>query len=117
MKLTSLKPFVPSGKDFALAKAFFLDIGFTENWGSDEICELQQGGAIFLLQNFHNEDMQHNYMLSVTTDNLDDFYAHLLRLDLDKKYPMVRFGKPEDRPWGTRELHLIDPAGVCWHFL
>lgn len=116
MILSNLRPFVPSGKDFNLTKAFFLDIGFVENWGDGQLCELQFGEAKFLLQNFHNEEMQNNYMIMVTVDDLDAFHTHLVGLDLARKYPTVRFSKPELRSWGIRELHLIDPAGVCWHF-
>ena len=116
MFLSNLRPFIPSGKDFTLTKSFFLDIGFTENWGDDSLCELQFGDAKFLLQNYQNEEMQKNLMIYVTVDDLDKLYEHLMSLELDKKYPMVRFSKPEDRPWGVRELHMIDPAGVCWHF-
>jgi hypothetical protein len=52
MTISVLKPFVPSGKDFATARRFFVDLGFSVSW--------EHGGC--------------------------------------------------------REVHLIDPAGVCWHF-
>ncbi len=35
-------------------------------------------------------------------------------LDLPSKYPGVRTKAPTDYTWG-REVHLIDPGGVCWH--
>jgi uncharacterized glyoxalase superfamily protein PhnB len=116
VKLSNLRPFVPSGKDFALAKAFCLDMGFVHNWGDNALCELQFGEAKFLLQNFAHEGMQQNFMIYVNVDDLDAFYEHLVKLDLGKKYPMVRVTEPKMRPWGIRELHLVDPAGVCWHF-
>ncbi len=116
MKLSNLRPFVPSGENFALAKAFFLDIGFVQNWGDNSLCELQFGDVKFLLQNYANAAMQQNFMIYVNVDDLDAFYEHLVKLELGKKYPGARFTKPEMRPWGIRELHLIDPAGVCWHF-
>jgi uncharacterized glyoxalase superfamily protein PhnB len=28
----------------------------------------------------------------------------------------ARAREPTDYPWGQREVHLVDPAGVCWHF-
>jgi uncharacterized glyoxalase superfamily protein PhnB len=28
----------------------------------------------------------------------------------------VRAAPPTLYPWGQREVHLIDTAGVCWHF-
>ena len=117
MKLGGVRPFVPSGKDYALSRAFFRELGFVENWGNDELCELQFGEARFLLQNYRNENMQQNYMVMVTVDDLDALHEHLQRLQLETRYPGVRFSAPEQRPWGQRELHLIDPAGVCWHFV
>ena len=116
MKLTSLRPFVPSGTDFELSRAFFLDMGFVHNWGDGALCELQFGDVKFLLQNFAHKEMQENYMVYVNVDDLDAFYDHLVKCELTTKYPTARFSKPQMRPWGIRELHLIDPAGVCWHF-
>jgi uncharacterized glyoxalase superfamily protein PhnB len=28
----------------------------------------------------------------------------------------VRAKEPTDYSWGVREVHMTDPAGVCWHF-
>ena len=106
---------MPSGDDFALAKRFFVDIGFVEQWGDEDLCELKMGDVTFLLQNFANSEMQRNYMVLVDVDDLDAFHAHLTARELSEKYG-VKFSAPEERPWGRRELHLIDPAGVCWHF-
>jgi uncharacterized glyoxalase superfamily protein PhnB len=33
-----------------------------------------------------------------------------------ERYPGTRAKEPTDYPWGNREVHLIDVAGVCWHF-
>ena len=33
---------------------------------------------------------------------------------LEETYPAFRMKSPTDFPWG-REVHFIDPAGVCWH--
>jgi len=116
MRLRNLMPFVPSGLDYDRSRRFFLDLGFGENWGNEEICELQLGDVRFLLQNFSSEELQQNFMVAVTVDDLDAWHDHLSSLNLAEKYPGVRFSQPEQRPWGVREIHLIDPAGVCWHF-
>jgi hypothetical protein len=87
--LSSLKPFIPSGADFAMSKSFFLDLGFQLNWETEGLAELRLGAAAFLLQDL--------------TGVLE-------------RYEGARAKEPTDYPWGERELHLIDPAGVCWHF-
>lgn len=116
MKLSNLRPFVPSGKDYQLSRQFFLDIGFKQNWGDDSLCELEFDGVRFLLQNFENIEMQQNLMIYVTVDDLDAWYQHLVNAKIAEHYPGVKFSPPEKRPWGVTEIHMIDPAGVCWHF-
>src|SRR3982751_613793 len=51
-KITDLKAFVPA-RDFALSRQFYLELGFVEKWGNDEVCELELSGFRFLLQNFY----------------------------------------------------------------
>jgi len=116
MHFSTLKPFVPSGSDYKKSKSLFLELGFAVNWEVEGLCELQCGDAIFLLQDFENLEMQQNYMLYVTVDDLDAFHDHLISLNLPERYEGVKFSPPEDRPWGERELHFLDLAGVCWHF-
>lgn len=53
-------------------------------------------------------------MLVLTVDDLDAFWVHVEAQDLPRSLPGVRVAPPKDFPWG-REVHLIDPAGVCWH--
>jgi hypothetical protein len=110
-----LKPFVPSGEDYSLAKEFFVELGFRINWETDELSELECGGAKFLLQNYHNQEMQENLMMQVVVDDLDDFWGNLNESGVLARFESVRAKQPTDFPWG-REVHLIDPAGVCWHF-
>ena len=116
MTITCLKPFIPSGKDFAAAKSFFLDLGFVANWEAPGLVELQLGSAVFLLQDFHNQTMQENLMMFAKVDDLDGWWKHLVASGVLEKYPAVRAKPPTQFPWGNREVHLIDPAGVCWHF-
>jgi catechol 2,3-dioxygenase-like lactoylglutathione lyase family enzyme len=71
MSILALKPFIPSGSDFEAAKAFFRDLGFVVNWENEGLAELRLGGATFLLQDFHNQEMQNNLMMFVSVENLD----------------------------------------------
>lgn len=116
MKLLGLKPFVPSGEDFPTSRQFFLDMGFTENWSSDDVCELQMGDVRFILQNYENQELQDNMMLYITVDNLDAFWHHVKDSGVLERYENARASEPTLFPWGQTEVHLIDPAGVCWHF-
>lgn len=112
----NLKPFVPSGAHFERSKALFKRLGFTMNWENGGLCEFHCGDSAFLLQDHENVEMQQNFMLSIGVNDVDAFYEHLQTLDLAEDFPEVHYGPPEDRPWGIRELHFVDIAGVCWHF-
>jgi hypothetical protein len=110
----TLYPFVPSGSDFSQALAFFEDLGFTKVWGDDSLAGLRFGGAYFLLQNINVPVWQENQMLTYEVDDLEGYWQELQEAKLTEKYPGVRLKPPTDYPWG-REIHIIDPGGVCWH--
>jgi uncharacterized glyoxalase superfamily protein PhnB len=116
MTISSLKPFIPSGKDFALARSFFRDLGFVVNWEAAGLAELQLGEGVFLLQDYHNQTLQENLMMFAKVEDLDAWWAHLRASGVLDRYPGVRATEPKVFPWGSREVHLTDPAGVCWHF-
>ena len=116
MTISALKPFIPSGPDFPAARSFFVDLGFVVNWEAPGLAELQLGAAVFLLQDFHNQNMQDNLMMFAKVDDLDAWWKHIQGCGVLQRYPGVRAKEPTEYPWGVRELHLIDPAGVCWHF-
>ena len=116
MNLSALKPFVPSGKDFELAKRFFKDLGFSVKWEAPGYAELQHGSAAFILQEIDNQVLQENFMVFVAVDDLDAWWKHILDSGVLERYPGTRAKPPTEYPWGNREVHLIDVGGVCWHF-
>lgn len=114
--LRQLKPFIPSGPEFAKSKAFFQELGFEVRWEVDGLAELALGDVTFLLQDFHNVEMQSNLMIFVKVDDLDEWWRRIQASQVLERYEGVRAKEPTFFPWGQREVHLIDPAGVCWHF-
>ncbi|MEZ6017657.1 MAG: GNAT family N-acetyltransferase [Planctomycetota bacterium] len=110
----ALRPFVPSGADFARSSAFLEALGFVTEWSHDGLAGLRLGAASVLLQDIDVPVWQENQMLVLAVDDLDAFWAHVVAVDLLARFPGTRANAPTDYPWG-REVHLIDPAGVCWH--
>ena len=111
---TTLYPFVPSGPDFELSRTFFEAIGFKTEWNYDTIAGLRFGGAYFLLQSANVPEWQTNQMITFEVTDLDAYWAELSSLDLPARFKGVSLKPPTNFPWG-REIHFIDPAGVCWH--
>ena len=113
-RATTLYPFVPSGADFKTAIAFFQELGFEKLWGDDSLARLRFGGAMFLLQNIDIPIWQSNQMITFEVDDLDAYWTEIAAKDLSTRYDGVKLKPPTEFPWG-REIHIIDPGGVCWH--
>lgn len=115
MKLLSLQPFVPSGKDFQKAKEFFREFGFRIKWDSGDYVGFERDRWEFILQNYDNPEFAQNFMLSVGVSNVDELRNDLLQRELPQKFG-VRIGEITQQSYG-KEMNLIDVAGVCWHFV
>ena len=55
-------------------------------------------------------------MMFVSVDDLDAWWQHLQASGVLGRYDGVRAKEPTTYPWSQRKVHLINPAGVCWHF-
>ena len=113
-KATALYPFVPSGPDFANAMAFLAELGFTKQWENQGLAGLRFGQAYFLLQDIDVPEWQKNQMITFEVDDLDAYWSEIETKDLTTRYTGTRLRPPTDFPWG-REIHIVDPGGVCWH--
>ena len=114
LRVLSLAPFVPSGKDYAATRRLFVELGFEETWENDGYAGFRNGDARFILQNFHDEVFAQNLMIRIDVPDLEAWWQAVSRKSLDKSYPGFRIAPPKDFPWG-REVNFIDLAGVCWH--
>ncbi len=114
----SIVPFIPSGKqegDFETAIQFYQEVGFTVKSQSDGFAVLIKDESKFFLQKYPKEWIQGNLMMVLEVENLDDWWAMLSSLELEKKYKGVKLTAPQTYPWGVREAHLLDVCGVFWH--
>jgi predicted enzyme related to lactoylglutathione lyase len=111
---TTLYPFVPSGPNFDLAIEFFVALGFEQQWQHDGLAGLRFGGAYFMLQKIDVPEWQKNQQITYEVSDLEDYWAALEPKNLPKQFPGSGLRPPTEFPWG-REIHIIDPGGVCWH--
>ena len=111
---TKLYPFVPSGPQFERSLEFFVALGFEKLWQHDGLAGLRFGGAYFMLQNIDVPEWQKNQMITFEVTDLDGYWAEIELKNLPSQFPGVKTRPPTDFPWG-REVHIIDPGGVCWH--
>jgi hypothetical protein len=109
-----LRVFLPA-EDYALAKQFYLDLGFTMVWGSDELTCFQAGQYRFLLQNYYDKRGAGQFMMHLMVEDADVWWEHIQAIKLAEKYAGIMCKPPTLQPWGLRVLYLSDPSGVLWH--
>jgi uncharacterized glyoxalase superfamily protein PhnB len=107
--------FVPSGSKYDECLGFYQDLGFSVDWKSDDLAILRINRFRFFLQKFENKEMQSNFMMNLEVENVEDWWIKVEELNLSERYEGVRTKAPQVYPWGKKEIHLIDPAGVLWH--
>lgn len=112
METIEIKAFLPA-QDFELSKRFYVDLGFTVGWGSDEMAYLHAGRSSFLLTRFYEKPFAENLMMSLLVVDVESWWQRVVAQDLVSRYG-VRAAPPEDRPWGLRDFTLNDPCGVLW---
>ena len=113
LRVASLAPFVPSGKDYGSSRWLFAGLGFEAEWEGGDYSGVRSGNARFILQRFENEEFASNFMIRIDVPDLDAWWEGISKKELDKKYPGFRIAPPADFPWG-REGTFIDLASVCW---
>jgi len=114
MTLSNIKPFIPSGDNFEKSKDLFLAFGFEIMWVSEGYVGFRKDSVSFVLQDYTHKELAQNLMIQIEVDDLDVFWNELEKKELSKKFK-ITLREPTVFPYG-REVHLIDIAGVCWHF-
>ena len=108
----SARPFLPT-KDFDTSKSFYEALGFTKLLDGD-VAIFGVGEGAFILQRYYKEWAE-SCMMQLMVDDLDQWWAHIERLDLAKSFGVAPPKPPAMQPWGLRVAFVIDPAGILWH--
>jgi len=113
-EITSIRPFI-GAKDYAVSRAFYRELGFTENVIDGKLSVFHKDKISFYLQDYYHKDWIENTMLFLEVTDVQEQYQFLKDAKLDEKYPGVRLMAIKKETWGE-ECFLIDPAGVLLHF-
>ncbi|HEX4972119.1 MAG TPA: VOC family protein [Steroidobacteraceae bacterium] len=108
-----MRPFVPT-KDFDLSKRFYEALGF-EKVLDGEVAIFNAASGGFILQRHYQKDWAENSMVQLMVDDLDEWWAHIVALDLPSKFGVQPPKLPAMQPWGLRTAYVYDPCGVLWH--
>jgi hypothetical protein len=107
------RPFLPA-KNFELSKRFYEALGFEKLLDAD-VAIFRIGRGEFLLQSYYQKDWAENFMMQLMVDDLDAWWAHILSLDLPRRFAVAPPKAPAMQPWSLRIAYVTDPSGVLWH--
>jgi catechol 2,3-dioxygenase-like lactoylglutathione lyase family enzyme len=107
------RPFLPT-KDLNASKAFYEALGFKKLLDAD-VAIFAAGKTAFILQRLFDQQWAQFTMMQLMVDDLDQWWAHIERLDLPKRFGVKPPKPPAMQPWGLRVAYLYDPAGILWH--
>jgi catechol 2,3-dioxygenase-like lactoylglutathione lyase family enzyme len=111
----SIRPFIGS-KNYEESRAFYNDLGFKEVVIEPKMSLIiVKENLAFYLQNAFVKDWIENTMIFLEIENVETFYEELKNKKLSEKYKDVKLSNIKIREWG-KEIHLLDPAGILWHF-
>lgn len=111
MEIHNIRTFLPS-KELNVSKNFYLDLGFSIMWESDDLIIFGDENNNFFLQNYYNKEWAENSMMQLHVKEIDDLF--LLASDLIEKYEGTKIRDIFEADYG-RTFHLIGPAGELWH--
>ena len=107
-----IKAFVPAS-DFALSKAFYVELGFEVPWSDVDLAYVRYGDTSFLLQAFNEPEFIKNFQMHLLVENVNDWHSRVVASGVAARYG-VEVGDPQDQPWAMRDFTLFDPSGVLW---
>lgn len=112
MDIKLIRTFIPS-KDVTISKQFYLDLGFKILWEGDDLIIFGTKENNFFLQKYYQKEWAENVMMQMHLTDLDAFYQVVE--DAVSRYEGCKIKPIFTADYG-RTFHLIDPAGVLWHF-
>lgn len=113
--ITDIRFFVPA-QDFALSKAFYIELGWTELWSDANLALLENGGHRFYVQNYYAKEFAENCMIHISVDDAAAWHARVAALVAGGHFPGVRVSSPKQESYGALVTYVWDPAGVLLHF-
>jgi uncharacterized glyoxalase superfamily protein PhnB len=114
--IKEMRPAVPA-KDYAESLRFYGVVGFQATTLAPTLTEMRLGAHSFLLQDFYVPEYANNFVIHMTVENADDWWAHIDSLAIDKNFKVRSPIAPRLEPWGLRTTYLFDPTGVLWQVM
>lgn len=113
--LESLRPITPGGADINVSIAFYETLGFAVRYRdeSGQAVIIAREGAEMWLQQSTDKHWASQTAYHIRTKNVKALYDECINANPAAIHPN---GSLAQKPWGTTEFAILDPAGVCITF-
>jgi uncharacterized glyoxalase superfamily protein PhnB len=115
--LENISPIIPAGEDIAKTILFYEQkLGFKTIHTEGKpvsMAVVQRDAAKIFLQKNDDKHLAENTRYLIQVTHIEQLYAELLAKGEGIIHPN---GHLETKPWGLKEITVIDPAGVCITF-
>ncbi len=116
LKVNDVRPFI-GAKDFDGSRDFYVALGWTVTYDSDDLRVLELGNHRFYLQKYYNKTWCNNSMLHVSVEDVEAWYQFAKQQFAEQQLSgKARLGPPPRDEGYARVFHVWDPAGVLLHF-
>ena len=115
LKIKDFKTFVGS-KNYQESKDFYIALGWTLNFESDQLSELELSGFRFYLQNYYDKTWCENSMLHIIVDDVQAWYETVKSVLEKNPFGGARVEPPRKQDYGALVSFVWDPSGVLLHF-
>ncbi|MFN0022931.1 MAG: bleomycin resistance protein [Parvularculaceae bacterium] len=108
--LEKLSPILPA-RNIAVSEAFYAQLGFRTIYRDDAylLMKRQKAEVHFFLHQKHKPDAS-DHGAYLRPSDIDALSAEFAALDLPRT-GIPRFEPAESKPWGMKELAIVDPDG------
>lgn len=117
--IKNLTPMLPTAGDVAGATKFYADVlGFTVQYQEEGMAIMQRDTVTVFLTDVDDEHVASMTAFRIEVDDVETLFKELSAKGLPDFHSTSgqSISKLTDKPWGTREFAVKDPAGICYTF-
>jgi hypothetical protein len=112
---SDIKTFIGS-KNFHESLDFYVALGWTLNFDTGDIAELELSDCRFYLQKYYQRKWCDNSMLHITVEDAQSWFEHVTSVLENQSYGVARVQPPKKQDYGSLVTFVWDPSGVLLHF-
>lgn len=112
---SDIKTFIVS-KNFNESLDFYVALGWTLNFDTGDIAELELSGCRFYLQKYYQRKWCDNSMLHITVEDAQAWFEHVSAVLGVRSYGAARVQSPKEQSYNSLVTFVWDPSGVLLHF-